>query len=159
MENLAPTLERLKRSEWDAPEVNQQTERRAWRVRTLVESMHNHGTIDSEQLAAWKFYAWDVEQSNRYASGVGSYGERRGGGVGELDPLDYKILSSKRASAAEAALSNESVRLVIRSLARDDMSLTELAAKFSMERRRMSQLLRQGITDLHRHYSGPPQRR
>lgn len=159
MDNLAPTLERLNRSEWDAPEVTQQTERRAWRVRTLVESMHRMGTIDGEQLAAWKFYAWDVEQSNRYAAGVGSYGERRGGGMGELDPLDYRMLSSKRAEAAERALSNESVRLVIRSLARDDMSLSELASKFSMERRRMSQLLRQGITDLHRHYSGPPTRR
>lgn len=120
--------------------------------------MHRLGSIDGEQLAAWKRYAWDVEQAHRYTPGVGSYGDRRGGGSGELDPLDYKLLYHRRMEAAEAAISRELVRRVVRTLARDEMTLTELAAQFGRSPRRFGHILREGISDLHRHYTGPPQR-
>lgn len=158
METISPTLERLARNQWDAPEVSQQTERRAYRALSLVETMHRMGSVDYDQLASWKRYAWDVEQSLRHAPGVGSYGDRRGGTGGDLDPLDRRITYRNRATAAQDAISDPAAREVVMALARDDMSLTDLARKFASGKARMSRLLHRGIGDLHRHYTGPPRR-
>lgn len=49
---LSPTLEQLRRDTYEPPQVDQQTNRRAWRRVTVFENLHNRGEIEFYQLRA-----------------------------------------------------------------------------------------------------------
>ena len=49
---LSPTMEQLRRDEYDPPKIDQDTNRRAWRRVSVFENLHNRGEIEFFQLRA-----------------------------------------------------------------------------------------------------------
>lgn len=80
MELVAPTRERLEHAKGfaEAPEVNQTTMRRAWRILPLVLSLYRQDKIDADCIQAYERFAEDWEVGNRSSFKIASYGERIG---------------------------------------------------------------------------------
>ena len=49
---LSPTIEQLRRETYEPPQVDQQTNRRAWRKISVFDTLHNRGEIEFFQLRA-----------------------------------------------------------------------------------------------------------
>lgn len=55
-ENLAPTPERLRRGQWDRPELDQRTQRRTYKQRSIFEDLKRAGHIDQAEFQAAEKY-------------------------------------------------------------------------------------------------------
>lgn len=84
---LSPTLEQLKRDTYEPPQIDQSTNRRAWRKVTVFENLHNRGEIEFYQLRA----AEKVEKHWHGAQGADvRMGDDEGGSIADIEyPRSY----------------------------------------------------------------------
>lgn len=122
-DSLGPTAERLSKSEgYDAPHVDKDTNRLAYRVLTIFETLHKRGDIEGDHLAAAK------KLEKHYLGALG-HDVRTGEGSTE-DPLEYprSYHAQKLAQAQSEILHREWIALHI--LLDERGSLIEIGRTF-----------------------------
>jgi len=91
-ELVGPTVNRLARAgsrEIVPPVVSQQVTRRAWRIKPIVESMHDAGKIDDRRWEAYERLERDIRRAALDGPRIiALYGERAGGGGTPTHQLD-----------------------------------------------------------------------
>lgn len=100
---IAPTPERMQHAGAliEEPEVNQHRARRAFRVVSLVASMHARGSINDDCLRAFERFEQDWAVAHRVPSAVAPYGERFGS-ASDMDDTSQVRKDNARRRSAEA---------------------------------------------------------
>lgn len=119
-DTLLPTKERLRRDQFEAPCVDQKTDRRAFRVLSVPEQLG----LRPELCEAFANFHDAVERSIAVKSGVGDYGERVNGGS---DPhASMAAIADRRIKASMEVLrvvhtitDKKTAEVLIRLLAKD----------------------------------------
>jgi hypothetical protein len=119
-EALAPTPERLRRSEWDTPEIDTKTQRRAYKVKNPFLEMLRNQEIDGSQFQA-------AERFERHYHGAEGHDVRVQDYVGE--PSDGRqpprTIHATHLAEARAALMPDEFR-ALECLVRESSTLTQI---------------------------------
>jgi hypothetical protein len=95
---LSPTSEQLRRDIYEPPQVDQQTNRRAWRKVSVFENLHNRGELEFFQLRA----AEKLEMHWHGAQGACvRFSDETGSGFGEESEFPRTWHAQKLAQAQE----------------------------------------------------------
>jgi len=119
-EALAPTPERLRRSEWDTPEIDTKTQRRAYKARNPFLEMLRNQEIDGNQFQA-------AERFERHYPGAEGHDVRVQDYVGE--PSDKRqpprTIHATHLAEARAALMPDEFR-ALECLVRESSTLVQI---------------------------------
>jgi len=117
---IIPTKERLRRDQFEAPHVDQKTDRRAFKALTVPEQLGLHPHL----CDAYDDFVAAVDQATAVRAGVGDYGERVNGGSdphGSMAALaDRRIKASMEVLRVVHAITDaKTAHVLIRLLAGD----------------------------------------
>lgn len=121
LDTISPTPERLRRDRFETPDVNQRTDRRAFRALTVPEQMG----LSAELCDAYLDFVRAVEQASATKAGVGDYGERVNGGSdpqGSMAALADRRMAAGRElmRATHTVTDSKTAYVLIRLLAGDN---------------------------------------
>jgi len=119
-EALAPTPERLRRSEWDTPEIDTKTQRRAYKSRDPFLEMLRSQEIDGNQFQA-------AEQFERHYHGAEGHDVRVQDYAGEhCDRREFgRTVHATRLADARSTLSSDEF-LALERLVRESSTLVQI---------------------------------
>lgn len=115
-EMLAPTPERVRHAAglMEPPVVDQRTDRRAWRLTSIVARMHSDGLIDDGCLQAYEGFATDWTIANSTPSSIGAYGEQTSRTVKNEEARElHKMAAYGRTERALARIGCPRARLAL----------------------------------------------
>lgn len=107
-ETLSPTRERLRKSAFDAPKTDRTTDRKAYRVLSIVGELLSRGDIEPEHLQA-------AEKFKRHRLGAAGVDVRHDfGGSGEEFPEYPRSYHAQKIAEVEAALTPREFQILER---------------------------------------------
>ena len=163
-EATAPTLERVRHlsaGAMESPAVDQKSERRAYRIKGVVEILVSRGSLDEDCLQTFRRFETDWLTANSVPSGVGGYGERISGTFDRQERAEIrKVLAKNRTEDALEAIPTPWARtaVVMAAQGEDGVKLETIGRACSSYASRPAAIaaaysaLREALFHLRRHY-------